>query len=91
MGSISKKIKNIDVNGVIEGMANKISGSMDDVAKQRAEICAECDSMVDEPIEELAINDKNIPEISRKMCNECGCSLPYLLRQNRKKCKLKKW
>lgn len=91
MGSISKKIKNIDVNGVIEGMANKISGGMEDVAKDRAHICTLCPSMVDEPIEELAINDSKIPEISRKMCNECGCALPYLLRQNRKKCKLNKW
>lgn len=58
-------------------------------AKQRAEICKECVHFVDEPIDFLRIKDERIPELSEKMCNDCGCSLPYKVRQNIKLCE--KW
>ncbi|MNY58712.1 hypothetical protein D3C86_1950810 [compost metagenome] len=50
-----------------------------------------CPKNILEPIEELRIEDKEIPEISNRCCGECGCALPYLTRQNEETCKLKKW
>ena len=89
--SIKKKLKSLNAGGIFEGLTNKVTGRMEDVAIERSKICIQCPEMVNEPISELAISDGSIPEISGKMCNVCGCALPYLLRQNKKKCKLKKW
>lgn len=89
--SISKKLKSMNIGGVFDGFTNKVTGRMEEAARQRSAICMGCPEMVDEPIAELAIVDNKIPDISGKMCNVCGCALPYLLRQNKKKCKLKKW
>lgn len=88
--SIRKKIANINAAGIVEGVISKATGSMDAVARERAKICAGCDMNQPEPIDELAIRD-DIAEISERYCEACGCALPYLLRQNRKKCKLGKW
>lgn len=88
--SIKKKLANFDVAGYVEGRSNKNWGLMDDVARQRAKICSGCDMNQIEPIEELRIKDE-IECINERYCEACGCSLPYLLRQNRKKCKLGKW
>lgn len=57
-------------------------------AKDRLEICKKCVNFVDEPIEFFRVEDNNIPELSNKMCNDCGCTLSYKIRQDIKKCKL---
>ena len=59
------------------------------LAMDRAKECTVCEMFVDEPINFLRVEDKNIPELSNKMCNECGCTLSYKLRQSKTKCK--KW
>lgn len=89
--SIIKKAKNINVKGVLKGRHNKKTGEFDELAKERAAICAVCPKNILEPIEELRIKDDEIPEISNRCCGECGCALPYLTRQNEETCKLKKW
>lgn len=88
--SIKKKLGNLNLPGLVEGVVAKATGRNQELAEQRAKICQTCDQREDEPIAELAISD-DIPAISGKMCGACGCALPYLLRQNRKKCKLGKW
>lgn len=88
--SILKKIKNINVKGLIDGIIAKGDGSMDDVAEVRSVICADCPSNVDEPIEAMQVSD-GIESISNRMCDECGCSLPYKVRQEESTCPLKKW
>ncbi len=90
LDSIKKKLANINAAGIVEGVICKATGSMDGVAHDRAKICAGCDMNQPEPIDELAVND-DIEVISKRYCEACGCALPYLLRQNRKKCKLGKW
>lgn len=57
-------------------------------AEDRLEICKKCVNFVEEPIEFFRVEDKNIPELSNKMCNECGCTLSYKIRQDLKICKL---
>lgn len=89
--SLIKKAKNLNIKGVIEGVHNLSTGEVDDIAIVRAAVCSGCPSNIIEPIEELAIEDSVIPEISKRCCKECGCALPYLTRQFKKTCSLKKW
>lgn len=89
--SIKKKLQNLSLQGLAEGLKNKITGDMEETAKQRAEICRLCPHNVVEPIEELRVKDNKIPSITNKMCDLCGCALPYLLRQTKKACKAGKW
>lgn len=58
-------------------------------AEQRAEICGSCEFFVDEPIDFLKVKDERIPIVSGKMCDDCGCTLPYKIRQSIKPCE--KW
>lgn len=94
MGSIFKKIKSIGKNGIdpiLEGKRNYENKKdlIEATAHARATTCKSCPENVKEPIPFLKIKDERIPEISGKMCDGCGCALPYLLRQSSKVCK--KW
>jgi hypothetical protein len=68
---------------------NKPTLIMESTANERAKVCQTevCGNFVDEPIDFMRIEDERIPTLSGKMCDECGCALPYLLRQNIKICK----
>lgn len=88
--SLVKKAKNLTVKGYNEGKRNYKNKSMESIAADRAKVCNGCDQNVEEPIEELQVPD-TIECIHNKMCNVCGCSLPYLLRQNEKNCSIDKW
>lgn len=88
--SLVKKAKNLDLVAYNEGVKNYNEGNLQDLAIVRSEVCKGCDRLEDEPIVELRVAD-SIEAISGKMCGACGCSLPYLLRQEIKSCKLKKW
>lgn len=89
--SLRKKAKNVDVKAVYEGVKNKLSGELEELAIERAEICRACDKNVEEPIDSLKIKDEKLPHISERCCDVCGCALPYLLRQLEESCSLKKW
>lgn len=57
------------------------------LALQRLELsCKNCTFNIIEPIEELRVEDKRIPELTNRTCGECGCILAYKLRQSVKKC-----
>lgn len=94
MGSLFKKIRSVAKNGldpITEGKENYFANiaSIEIKALERAKECGMCPNFVDEPIELFKVRDKRIKELSNKMCDECGCSMPYLLRQDKKICK--KW
>lgn len=89
--SIKDKVKNVDLIGLVEGVTNKFTGDMEEIAKQRSVICIACPSIEDEPIAEIAIKDTKIKGISKKICGECSCALPYKVRQNNSNCPLNKW
>ena len=55
--SAIKKAENLDIKAYNEGRKNYKSGSMEDVAAARAEVCASCDKNVVEPIDDLKVND----------------------------------
>lgn len=94
MQSFKKKIVSLLSNGLepLEiGIRNfkNIDIDVELLAIERLEICKVCDDFVDEPIDFLKVIDKNITELSNKMCDECGCTLSYKLRQSKTKCN--KW
>lgn len=90
--SVFKKIKSIANNGIepiIQGKSNyKLNDKAIELkAIKRAEICFNCVNFVAEPIKSFKVEDKRIKELTGKMCDDCGCALPYLLRQKIKICK----
>lgn len=92
--SMFKKIKTIAKSGlepIEEGLSNFTLNipEVERKAEQRAMTCIGCKSFEIEPIDLFKIQDERIPELSDRMCNECGCASPYLLRQDIKICK--KW
>jgi len=94
MQSFKKKMLSLMTNGLepLEiGMRNfkHVDIDVELLAMDRAKECTGCEMFVDEPIDFLRVEDKNIPELSNKMCDECGCTLSYKLRQSKTKCK--KW
>lgn len=88
--SILKKAANLDVLAASEGIAAKKSKKNETLAKDRALICSQCELLEDEPVHELAVKD-TIQTISNKICGDCACALPFMVRQKRKKCPLGKW
>lgn len=94
--SVLKKTSTIIKNGsagleaISEGIRNYNyrNKEIEKLALERAETCLNCELLIEEPIELLKVED-TIPEIDQMICNDCGCSAPYKVRQNIIKCK--KW
>lgn len=89
--SILKKGVSIIDNGIEPYEAGKYnfenpSLHFEQLAKKRTFVCISCPMFIDEPVDFLQVEDKRIPELSKKMCNDCGCTLSYKLRQDLKKC-----
>lgn len=55
---------------------------VEELAKERAEVCRGCPYFKEEPIPMFRVTDNLIPELSGMMCGECGCELPYKTRQS---------
>jgi hypothetical protein len=79
------------VEPFLEGKFNFENKNLDIelLASERKEICLTCDYYEEEPIESCQVTDKNIPELTNKMCGDCFCILSYKLRQSKIKCS--KW
>jgi predicted Zn-ribbon and HTH transcriptional regulator len=84
----------VKVDQMLEGWINflrnkrpntDISEEMKDLARTRAAVCNDCDSLV---YSERRFGKK---VLSRHKCSECGCSFPMLTFSKRKKCPLGKW
>lgn len=91
MQSFKKKVVSLLQNGIepLEiGVYNfkHFDIDIEFLAIDRSKECVGCEMFVDEPIDFLKVMDKNIPELSNKMCNECACTLSYKLRQSKTKC-----
>lgn len=95
--SIAKKVKTIisggldNIEAIKEGIRNynNTDNEVEDLAKERVLTCLDCEYFTDEANVVLSIDDTLIPESDGMMCGDCGCALPYKLRQSKKKCK--KW
>lgn len=92
--SIVKKAGSIIENGiepVEEGVHNFNNPNPDaeKLAQERAVVCSGCPENIEEPVDFLKVEDERIPELSNKMCNACGCTLAYKLRQSNTVCE--KW
>lgn len=78
-----------DTKAVASGILNFKTGNKkaQELAKKRFENhCKSCKFSIEEPISELRVVDKQIPELSGKTCGDCGCILSYKLRQSVNKC-----
>lgn len=91
--SFVKKVTSIidkGMEGILEGKENfnnpKIE--VETLAEARAMTCVSCVNYKEEPIELFRVTDIRIPELSEMFCDDCGCELPYKLRQSITKCKL---
>jgi RNase P subunit RPR2 len=95
-----KELKNIkarlgenpELKPVFIGMLNFVAKNKTaiDLAKKRFENhCKNCEFFVEESNELLKVEDKDVPELSNKMCADCGCVLSYKNRQSLKICE--KW
>lgn len=91
--SIGKKIVSVLGNGIdpaIEGLNNFNNPTqyIETLAEARTLTCLSCPMFVKEPIDFLRVADIRIPELSEMMCDDCGCTSSYKLRQSITKCKL---
>ncbi len=89
--SYLKKTVSIIGNGIeplTEGKHNfeNYNVNIEALANERKNTCVNCPMFVDEPIEFLKVQDNRIIELSDKMCNDCGCTLSYKLRQSKTIC-----
>lgn len=76
-----------DLKAVISGMSNFYFGMKTKLAKERFENhCKACEFNMKEPIEDMRVKDSIVPELSNRMCGDCGCVLSYKIRQSVKKC-----
>lgn len=92
--SIFKKIKSVKKQGLKPIMEGKENYSLnipeiEEKAIKRSLVCMKCEDNVKEPIYMFRVQDRRIDRLNERMCDECGCALPYLLRQDIKICK--KW
>lgn len=91
MQSFKKKIASLVKHGIdpIQEGINNFNHpilEVEGLAEDRKDTCMGCEFYVDEPISFLRVEDKRIPELSNKMCDSCGCTLSYKLRQSIDKC-----
>jgi hypothetical protein len=87
MHSFKKKLSTLAENGVepvYEGIHNfnKPDPEIEALALERANTCKGCPMFVKEPVGFLAVKDERIPILSKIMCDDCGCTLPYKTRQS---------
>ena len=92
---LTKKIRTIidnpeEISALISGVYhyNNPNDIIEELKNERADICDSCDSIKYDDFEKIKDSDDRI---SGKMCGVCYCSLPYLLRQTKKRCELNKW
>lgn len=80
----------MNIKAINEGIKNfkKNDKKINDLARERYESC-KCGYLPSKIIQATIPEDKAIPEISKKLCEECNCVLSFKLRQGIEKCK--KW
>ncbi|QQM25255.1 hypothetical protein [Elizabethkingia sp. M8] len=81
-----------DIRAIITGISNfelNIINARNKARERLEKHCSGCKFFIDEPLESEIVIDKVIPQLSGKICSDCGCVASYKLRQSIKKCK--KW
>ena len=82
----------MSVKDIINGWKNYLVDDpvIDQVAKERAEICAACPSAKSGKFTAI-LKDYKLHEIEGKYCGECLCPLSAKVRSENEKCPLGKW
>lgn len=86
--SLLQKAKNLNPTALYDGVTNfnNPTEEIEELASIRSATCVTCPNYQDEEIKLLQVTDNNIPQLSNKKCNKCGCILSYKLRQLTDKC-----
>lgn len=75
---------------IIVGMTNFYFSLKNERAKRiYNDFCKDCEDNIVDHVEEMHVEDKVIPMLSKRMCGDCGCVLSFKVRQNIKPCR--KW
>ena len=93
MSSLFKKVKSVlkhGIDAILEGEKNYKANiePIERLALKRSLVCQNCFNFVEEPIDMFKVKDERIKENDSMMCDDCGCAISDLLRQNTKICKL---
>ena len=77
---------------IVQGFKNYVfpNKEIEEVAHQRATICAACPFAVETMMKQL-LPDDSIKEIEGLKCSECGCILSAKVRQAYESCPQNKW
>lgn len=78
-----------DMQAIISGMTNFFCKNKKarEIAEERLKnYCSSCAYFISDPVDSEKVQDKDIPELSGKICSLCGCTSAYKLRQSIKKC-----
>lgn len=87
-------MSDLNFKAIASGWKNYIfkSPTIEELAKTRAKICAECPHFSDKhPFKGKLMPDKTIEPIEGVACTLCGCPLSAKLRQVLEQCPEKKW
>lgn len=80
----------LTTKAIIVGMTNFYFKRKTSEAKQIYDkFCVNCPSNTEDPVADMHVIDEEIPALSKRMCQDCGCVLSFKTRQNIKLCS--KW
>lgn len=82
----------LNFKAIAVGIANhtKPNKEVEELARERYETaCKGCPFFIEETNVFFKIKDTRIVELNEMQCGDCGCELPYKLRQSIEKCE--KW
>lgn len=82
----------INIANILNGWKNYVFKNKDieELAKQRAVICANCDFSKKGSYQQL-MPDYSLKNVKGYKCNKCGCPLSAKLRSEKETCPINKW
>lgn len=80
----------LTTKAIMVGMTNfYFKNKKDEALEKFQKFCVNCPLNKIDPVESMQVEDSEIPELSKRMCGDCGCVLSFKVRQNIKPCQ--KW
>lgn len=94
LSRLRKSLKNekdpdviLTTKAIIVGMTNfYFKNKKNEALDKFNKFCVNCPSNIVDPAKDMQVEDSEIPEMSKKMCGDCGCVLSFKTRQNIKPC-----
>lgn len=82
-----------NLRAIHQGWKNYIwkSPTIEELAKERATICAQCPHFIKNKTFEVMLHDRSVEKIEGAACQKCGCPLSIKLRQILSGCPDERW